>query len=78
MDEIEWEEIAKKARAGDKDAFIQLYETIYKDLYRFAFYTLQNQQDAEDVISETVLDAFAGTLCTGGRGLLSCNVRRNG
>lgn len=60
MDEIEWEETVKKARAGNKDAFIRLYEEIYKDLYRFAFYTLQNQQDAEDVISETVVDAFTG------------------
>lgn len=29
-------------------------------MYRFAYYTLGNQQDAEDVISETVLDAYKG------------------
>ena len=29
-------------------------------MYRFACYTLGNEQDAEDVISETVLDAFSG------------------
>lgn len=36
-----------------------LYAQIYKDLYRFAVCTLQNLHDAEDAVSETVLDAFA-------------------
>ena len=48
------------ARNGNKDSFCALYELYYKDMYRFAYYTLGNAQDAEDVISETVLDAFAG------------------
>lgn len=38
--------------------FTQLYEDIYKDLYRFAFYTLRDKHDAEDVVSETVLSAY--------------------
>jgi len=29
-------------------------------MYRFAFYMLGNTEDAEDVISETVADAFSG------------------
>lgn len=48
------------ARNGNTEAFCKLYELYYKDMYRFAFYTLGNVQDAEDVISETVLDAFSG------------------
>lgn len=40
------------------DLFTQLYETVYRDLYRFAYYTLRNRQDAEDVVSETVLSAY--------------------
>ena len=48
------------ARNGDTAAFCKLYELYYKDMYRFAFYMLGNAQDAEGVISETVLDAFAG------------------
>lgn len=39
--------------------FIQQYELVYKDLYRFALYTLKNPHDAEDIVSETVTDAFA-------------------
>lgn len=48
------------AKNGDSAAFCKLYELYYKDMYRFAYYALGNQSDAEDVISETVLDAFKG------------------
>lgn len=48
------------AKNGDTASFCKLYELYYKDMYRFAYYTLGNEQDAEDVISETVLDAFNG------------------
>lgn len=47
------------AKAGDAHAFSKLYETVYLDLYRFALYTLQHPQDAEDAVSETVVDAFS-------------------
>lgn len=47
------------ARNGDTAAFCKLYELYYKDMYRFAYYMLGNTADAEDVISETVLDAFS-------------------
>ena len=49
----------KKAKRGDVTAFARLYEQVYADLYRFALYTLKNKTDAEDVVSETVTDAFA-------------------
>ena len=35
-----------------------LYESVYQDLYRFAYYYMGNPQDAEDVVSETVLKAY--------------------
>ena len=49
----------KKAKRGDAAAFAGLYQQIYADLYRFALYTLKNKTDAEDAVSETVVDAFA-------------------
>lgn len=52
-------ELVRQARTGDAHAFAKLYETVYKDLYRFALYTLHHAQDAEDAVSETVIDAFA-------------------
>lgn len=40
------------------ERFMILYESVYKDLYRLAYYYLGNPQDAEDVVSETVLKAY--------------------
>ena len=39
------------------EQFLELYKSVYKDLYRLAYYYLGNSQDAEDVVSETVLKA---------------------
>lgn len=52
-------QLVRKAKAGDAESFARLYSDIYKDLYRFALYTLRNQTDAEDAVSEAVVDAFA-------------------
>lgn len=49
-----------KARAGDRAAFGAVYEAVAKDLYRMALYTLGNAQDAEDVVSETFIEAYKG------------------
>ena len=40
------------------ERFMELYETVYKDLYRLAYYYLGNAQDAEDAVGETVLKAY--------------------
>ena len=42
-----------------KDEFIELYRGVYKDLYKYALYILGNREDAEDTVSETVVDAYA-------------------
>ncbi len=50
----------EKARAGDADAFAELYSIVYKDLYRIALINLNNNQhDASDVVSDTVLEAYS-------------------
>lgn len=40
------------------ERFMELYEAVYKDLYRLAYYYLGNAQDAEDAVGETVLKAY--------------------
>lgn len=40
------------------DDFAKKYEQVYQDMYRFALYTLKNRQEAEDAVSEAVLDAW--------------------
>lgn len=49
----------KLARKGDRDAFARLYSIVYKDMYHIALFSLRNQSDACDAVSETVLDAFS-------------------
>lgn len=40
------------------EQFWELYEMVYKDMYRLAYYYLGNAQDAEDVVGETVIKAY--------------------
>lgn len=51
--------LVRRARQGDAAAFGELYAKIYKKLYAYALYTLQNPSDAEDAVGEAVADAFA-------------------
>ncbi len=44
---------------GDAQAFSRLYALVYEELYRTAYYSLRNEHDASDAVSETVLDAFS-------------------
>lgn len=53
-------EIVKSAKLGDKESFAEIYNDIAPDLYRVALYALGNAQDAEDVVSETFLEAYRG------------------
>lgn len=48
------------ARRGDKESFGQVYEMVASDLYKVALYTLGNAHDAEDVVSETFIEAYRG------------------
>ena len=59
MDQQDETRLVELARNQDADAFAKLYSTVYKDLYRFAFYVLGNPEDAEDLVMETVADAFS-------------------
>ena len=54
----EYQMLVEQAKKNDTQAFTMLYEMIYRDMYRFALYILQNQQDAEDAVSEAVTDAY--------------------
>lgn len=50
--------VVSQAIDGDCDAFISLYETMYKSLYRTAFLSLGRREDAEDAVSDTIVDAW--------------------
>lgn len=53
-------ELIRKAKAGDRQAFAQLYLKQKDSLYRYAYFKLGNAQDAQDAVSDCVLEAFAG------------------
>lgn len=42
----------------DANKFAQMYEQVYKDLYRFALCLMKNRHDAEDAVSEAVISAY--------------------
>ena len=42
------------------EEFRRLYETVYQDLYRLAYYYLGNAADAEDAVQDTALAAWRG------------------
>ncbi len=50
--------LVRKAKEGDKEAFSQLYQMIYEEMFKYAYCILQDKYDAEDVVSETVVDAY--------------------
>lgn len=52
--------LVERAKHGDTEAFGELYNRIYKELYKFAYYTLANREDAEDAVSETFFEGFKG------------------
>ena len=52
------QELVRKAKQGDRDAFALLYADISRKLYSTAFYLLGRQEDAEDLVMDTVTDAF--------------------
>lgn len=53
------EKLVKKAKKGDRAAFIALMEAQKLSMSRVALAILHNEEDAADAIGETVLTAFA-------------------
>ncbi|MFC5603639.1 RNA polymerase sigma factor [Sporosarcina koreensis] len=52
------EKLIKKAKRGNKTAFIQCIEPYEGDLYRMAFVYMKNEHDAVDVVQETIIKAY--------------------
>jgi len=53
-------DLVEASKRQDAEAFAKLYEIVYKDMYAYAYYMLSNEQDAEDIVSETVMSAYEG------------------
>jgi len=57
-EEMEIDTLVKKARSGDDNAFYELIQMRKELLYRTAFAYVKNQEDALDIVSETVYKAY--------------------
>jgi RNA polymerase sigma-70 factor (ECF subfamily) len=52
-------ELVDQARRGDAEAFAELVNRYERKIYRLARHITQNEEDAEDVLQEAFLKAFA-------------------
>lgn len=52
-------ELVEKAKAGNQNAFMELFDTIKVQLYKTALVRLCNEQDALDAIQESLVKAFS-------------------
>lgn len=52
------EDLVKKAKRQDPDAFSQLMQLYKKDLYRVALAILMNDEDTADAIQDTMLTCW--------------------
>lgn len=55
MQKMKTEDLIKRAKRQDADAFTELMQLYMKDLYRVAFAILMNDEDAADAIQDTIL-----------------------
>jgi RNA polymerase sigma-70 factor, ECF subfamily len=52
------EQIIKKAKAGDQDAFSSLYNAYFKKIYTFIFYRVSHKEIAEDLAEDVFIKAY--------------------
>lgn len=45
-------------RGGGMERFMELYQPVYRDLYRLAYYYMGNAEDAEDAVQDAALSAY--------------------
>jgi len=51
-------ELIKKAKAGNREAFEQLTDQYYGNIFRMIYYRTQNRMDAEDLTQEVFFKAY--------------------
>ena len=60
MEEEENKKLAERAVKGDKEAFTKLYAQIYVEMFKFACFMIGNSEEAEDAVSDAVVDMYLG------------------
>ena len=52
------EELIKRAQKGDKEAFTEIILSIRNELYKIAKTRIINENDIDDIIQETMIEAY--------------------
>lgn len=52
------DQLVTRCRAGDQDAFAQVYAQYERQVFRYAYHLLGNREDADDIKQETFLRAY--------------------
>lgn len=50
--------LIKRAKHGDKDAFLKLMNTQMQTMYKLAWTYLKNEDDVADIVQDTILTCF--------------------
>lgn len=58
--EIDEALLIQRARQGDSQAFVEIYERCYPPVFRYVFYRVGGQEAAEDLASEVFVRMVAG------------------
>lgn len=58
MDKREYKELSELAANGGTMAFARLYETVYREMYYTAFYTLCDDADAVELVTASARDGM--------------------
>ena len=54
------EDLIKRVKERDEDAWARLYDLHYLSLYRYAFARLRSREEAEDIAAQVFLEALRG------------------
>ncbi len=54
------EDLIRRVKERDEDAWSQLYDLHYPSLYRYAFARLRSREEAEDIAAQVFLEALRG------------------
>lgn len=57
---MEINELVKRAREGDNEAFGQIYDCYAQKIFRYIRLKIQNREEAEDALQEVFIKAFRG------------------
>lgn len=59
MEKREYKQLISMAANGDAKAFSKLYESVYRDMYYTAFYSLKSDDDAIEAVTGAARDGFS-------------------